>query len=406
MALQGTLEDFGIADIFQLIGQQQKTGLLVLSRKDNTIQIAFREGFIVSAEVQHRDKPERLGQMLVGAGLCSRDQIQKALEQQKKTLLKLGAILVENGILKKTDLDEFIYLQTKETIFKLFRWNSGDYQFIPQDVQPEVDSFQPISAEHILMDGFRIIDEWPAIRKKIGSFSAIYDRVSGMEVPSGSNLGLGVDLDSDIDAAFSEFEGGDSKPEEDETFSPNVKKVFDLIDGEKDVRSLIARSRLGEFEACHALAQLIDQGYAEQIRKISSALESGKEKLKIDLYQDVEEVKKSFSFLFDNVVFILTYLVVGVLILSLLGVGPFKYLFHSGRQRIERKFFSNFKSDYQMDRIRTALEIYFLERSFYPGELEELVKLDLLESSDLNYPWKKPYTYRSDGASFSLDKPL
>ena len=30
MALKGTLKDFGIADIFQLIGQQQKTGALIV----------------------------------------------------------------------------------------------------------------------------------------------------------------------------------------------------------------------------------------------------------------------------------------------------------------------------------------------------------------------------------------
>ena len=35
MALRGTLKDFGIADIFQLIGHQTKSGLLTLKNRDS-----------------------------------------------------------------------------------------------------------------------------------------------------------------------------------------------------------------------------------------------------------------------------------------------------------------------------------------------------------------------------------
>ena len=34
VALRGNLEDFGIADVFQLIGQQRKTGVLDLKRRN------------------------------------------------------------------------------------------------------------------------------------------------------------------------------------------------------------------------------------------------------------------------------------------------------------------------------------------------------------------------------------
>ena len=50
MALSGTLKDFGIADILQLIGQQTKTGQLHLKAKDQEVHIAFKDGNIVRAE--------------------------------------------------------------------------------------------------------------------------------------------------------------------------------------------------------------------------------------------------------------------------------------------------------------------------------------------------------------------
>ena len=46
MALIGTLKGFGVTDIFQLISQQIKTGLLILSTSKETITVAFRDGII------------------------------------------------------------------------------------------------------------------------------------------------------------------------------------------------------------------------------------------------------------------------------------------------------------------------------------------------------------------------
>jgi hypothetical protein len=46
MALIGTLKGFGVTDIFQLISQQIKTGLLILSTSKETITVAFSDGII------------------------------------------------------------------------------------------------------------------------------------------------------------------------------------------------------------------------------------------------------------------------------------------------------------------------------------------------------------------------
>ena len=56
MALTGTLKDFGIADILQLIGQQQKTGVLYLKSKEQEVQVFFRDGAIVRADRRNPEK--------------------------------------------------------------------------------------------------------------------------------------------------------------------------------------------------------------------------------------------------------------------------------------------------------------------------------------------------------------
>ena len=56
MALKGTLKDFGIADILQLIGQQQKTGTLHLKAREEEVHVSFNNNT--------RDYPVRNALML------------------------------------------------------------------------------------------------------------------------------------------------------------------------------------------------------------------------------------------------------------------------------------------------------------------------------------------------------
>ena len=97
---QGTLKDFGIADILQLIGQQQKTGTLHLQSKEQEVHVTFRDG-IVRAESSTRRKKELIGNMLVRAELISESQLESALEIQRRTLKRLGDVLVSERILRR-----------------------------------------------------------------------------------------------------------------------------------------------------------------------------------------------------------------------------------------------------------------------------------------------------------------
>ena len=50
MALEGTLKDFSLADIFQLIGIQKKTGILTLKNEGDVVTVSFLNGSVVSAD--------------------------------------------------------------------------------------------------------------------------------------------------------------------------------------------------------------------------------------------------------------------------------------------------------------------------------------------------------------------
>ena len=46
MALEGTIKDFGLPDIFQLIGLQRKTGLLTLKHDTEDVTVTFEGGMV------------------------------------------------------------------------------------------------------------------------------------------------------------------------------------------------------------------------------------------------------------------------------------------------------------------------------------------------------------------------
>ena len=55
MALQGTLKDFALPDILQLIGIQRKTGILTMENDEDTVTVQFVQGNVVGADTSPLD---------------------------------------------------------------------------------------------------------------------------------------------------------------------------------------------------------------------------------------------------------------------------------------------------------------------------------------------------------------
>ncbi|MCZ6669852.1 MAG: DUF4388 domain-containing protein, partial [Acidobacteria bacterium] len=175
MALEGTLKDFSLADIFQLIGIQKKTGVLTLKNDEDMVTVSFLNGNVVAADSLPRKLEDRLGRVLVKSGAITEEQLRTALDRQKLTLQRMGHVLVNEGFIGKEDLREALNVQVTQMIFRLFRWQDGNYKFNQEDhLDFDRQNFQPIQAETILMEGARILDEWPLIEKKLKSFSMVF----------------------------------------------------------------------------------------------------------------------------------------------------------------------------------------------------------------------------------------
>src|SRR5438552_14162476 len=163
MALSGTLKDFGIADILQLIGHQTKTGRLTLKTGTDEVEVFFVNGNVVFASEKARDSRDLLGSLLLRAELVSKERLDDALAIQQRTLKRLGDILVDNASVTHAQLAQMMRLQTTETVYKLFSWKNGSYEFSQETVDGPKATFDPIRPHSLLHEGFPRIDEWPGV---------------------------------------------------------------------------------------------------------------------------------------------------------------------------------------------------------------------------------------------------
>jgi hypothetical protein len=381
MALTGTLKDFGIAEILQLIGQQAKTGVLHLRGRGDEIHIAIADGSVVRAEAAGRKARERLGNMLVRAELLSPDALEHALDVQKRTLRRLGDVLVEEALVSKAALREMTALQTTETVYRLFHWKSGTYAFEPGEVEWDRETVTPLRAESVLMEGFRQVDEWPMIRGRITSTAMTFERLRSLEgaQPAAARG------DDDVDAAFDAL--GDEPVErkgEFATLGANERRVHALAEPGRPVEKIVDLSRLGEFETCKALLALVNLGYLRPIapaRRTAAVGAYGREGWGSRLRSAAVRVTATVA---------LAAALAGIVT----WVDERGLVAKRGDAAVGDNAAQRFLARGHLARLRGALEVYRAERGEYPPSLGALVEADLASARDLRHPWPAEWYYR------------
>jgi hypothetical protein len=388
VALKGTLKDFGIAEILQLIGQQAKSGVLHLESRDDVIHIAMADGSVVRAETAGRKAREKLGMLLVRADLISKQQLDHALDLQKRTLRRLGDILVELEYLTVAQLREMTALQTTETVYKLFHWKSGTYAFEAGDVEWDPETVTPVRAESVLMEGFRQVDEWPLVRKRITSPLMTFERIRTPEpeaAPRGS-------VEQDVEAAFDALASGARHAEDQESDRADLalgrveRRAFDLVMPGRTVERIIDLSRFGEFETCKALQNLVNLGYLRALEPTRSR--SGA----VGAYaRDLRTLTRTWLVRGATTGLIAVTLAGLALWVDQRGIAIGE---SGGAATLHDNVAPRYLARYQLARLRGALDVYRVEQGQYPERLDELVEVGLVSGRDLRHPWSQPYHYR------------
>ncbi len=234
MAIKGSLKEASLPDVIQLLFLGRRTGCLALADRHNFGTIYFDDGRIVYAAIVNRR--DRLGDILLRSGRITQEVLQQAIARQDGNRgRKLGEILVDEGALRRDELESYMRLQIEEAVYFLFTWTSGTFNF-EAGLQPEQQDFLVrINPEFLLLEGARRVDEWSLIEKKIPSFDLIFAIDPARIAQSTSDL------------------------------SAEQQRLYPLLDGSRDVQALIDTSGLVDFEVGKALFGLITAGFAHRV---------------------------------------------------------------------------------------------------------------------------------------------
>jgi hypothetical protein len=215
-----------------------KTGCLSVSDGEIHGEIFLDGGKISYAEVAtHRD---HFAEKLVRKGRITRSQLDEAISlRQSGSDRPLGHILVDSGHVERDEVERMLRIQAEEAVYLLFGWKQGQFTFVTSRRPPYHAFAISLDAENLLLEGARRVDEWDLIRRKIPSFDLVYRR-------SGSSLGLAA-------AELTE----------------NQEKVLPLLDGTRDVASVVDVTGMSEYDVGKALYGLVMAGFVQLLERRS-----------------------------------------------------------------------------------------------------------------------------------------
>ncbi|MBK5255268.1 MAG: DUF4388 domain-containing protein [Vicinamibacteria bacterium] len=255
MALAGTLKDFGLPDIVQLIGLQRKSGTLYLNTDGEAVKVIFEGGNIVAAESSLTRPSDRIGNALVTQGAITQDQLNQALAVQKQTMQRLGHVLISEQIATEETLRKAVEAQLFQVVFRLFRWREGQYNFETQNtVDYERTGAVSLGADFVLMEGIRMVDEWPIIERRIPSMASVFKKV--VDASQVQTKSSGDDSLNGLGGLLSDLgSGGSSKM----SLSGDELLVFNAVDGRRTCQQLVEATPLHDFAVCRTLLDLMDR---------------------------------------------------------------------------------------------------------------------------------------------------
>ncbi len=172
MALEGSLADFTLPDMFRLLETGSKTGTLHVASGEKDGVVCFRDGLVYHANSGTPGEPA--GKRLAESGIISEKQLRQAqglmkIQKRDKATRRLGQILVDEGYVEASVLEGFVVETVADALFDLMRWDEGDLRFEPDEGVVDADIGIYVAIDTALAEADKRLEVWTRIRDKIPS---------------------------------------------------------------------------------------------------------------------------------------------------------------------------------------------------------------------------------------------
>lgn len=170
--LQGSLREFGLVDLLQMMELGAMTGAIHLKQATGRIGIVyFKDGKLAGCSELDAGALT-LGDVLQQLGMATSPQVEYAFSRQLQDPFgkRIGERLVEMGVITNDQLKEALRKKALWTMRELALWKEGDYEFVATP-NSEAKSILPYGEEPlglevmgVTMEMVRYADEWEQLR--------------------------------------------------------------------------------------------------------------------------------------------------------------------------------------------------------------------------------------------------
>jgi hypothetical protein len=227
--LEGSLDAFGLPDVFALLASTGKSGGLLLRRPASAVEVHgvvwFRDGRISGAS-SDRSRAS-LVRRVVGSGAVDDAALRQAVSRAVAGGVGVARALLEAGAVEPELLRQAATDQTVDAVFDLLRWPDGDFGF--DQAATDADDVG-ISLDHVkvLAEALARSEAWAQLEALVPSQDSI--------------LAVPVVLHHDPEVSRDEW------------------ALLSLVDGRRRVRDLVELTGAGQFAVTTTLAHLVQRG--------------------------------------------------------------------------------------------------------------------------------------------------
>jgi len=156
--LEGHTGAVAVAELFEMLTQLSKTGVIVFEFGRETVSVELDHGRVAHAASNGSQQGERLGDLLVSRGALTAEELGEAILTARREGQLLGAHLLASGRVSPRQLREALAAQVQRLFNRLFAVQDARYRFYERHVGGD-DRHLDLNLRRLLFESARIADE-------------------------------------------------------------------------------------------------------------------------------------------------------------------------------------------------------------------------------------------------------
>ncbi|MBF0290775.1 MAG: DUF4388 domain-containing protein [Nitrospinae bacterium] len=378
MALQGSLDDFNILNILQMIKLEGKTGRLTLTEGEELVKVTFDNGSIIFAEISPVKEESRLKATLTHNKILDAQSWNEVKKEHDDSLKPLWELLSKK--IPAQTLVELMRRHILDNVYYALRWKRGNYEFTPmKGIKYNDKVMTPMDVDAVLMEGCRIADEWPRITSSIPPLATfVVKSILGEDEYDSLNLktaeGAGQDFKSSIEFEILTARGV--------ALTDAQINILSIMGSGKTITDILDSARQGHFTSLTGVQRLMELGIIKSATR-----------------------KKDTTIALDHTGGSARYVTMFFLVAALAGGIAWQVMSWPQQTQSRKASVAQLNTAHAKEtlkKIERALKVHIALRGTPPSSLSELVHSGALSAGDLTDPWGNPYQFIHRQDKFSL----